>query len=520
VKYDAIVIGAGLNGLVAATTLARAGRRVLVAERAGAAGGKRRKIEFAPGYRAAPFAIDPGWLPPFVARAAGFGAIAPEFPAAPLTLALARGEFLTLSADPARAAEAIARHSRKDSAAWSAFAAQLRTLAAFLERAYSRPVPRLDTKSPREIASLAGLALAFRRLGRADITALLRTLPMSVQDFLDDRFASDPLKAALAAGGIAHIRQGPRSGGTAFVLLHRLVGAPAGAVRRAGHWSDGGLVAALEESARGHRVTIRTDAEIKRILVRDDAVTGVVLEGGEEIAAALVISSADPARTVKLVDPVWLDPEFLHAAGNIKYRGATAFVLYALDGTPEIPGLTAAADALGGVVTLTPTLDGLERAYDAAKYGRVSERPLVEISLPTLTAPRDAPAGKHVLVARAQFAPYRLREGEWDEVRRDALADAVTETIETISTGFAARVRHRAVLAPPDLEAEYGITEGAADAGEMMLDQILYMRPLPGWAHYRMPVDGLYLCGAGTHPGGGVIGASGLFAARAALHGR
>jgi phytoene dehydrogenase-like protein len=523
-KYDAIVIGAGANGLVAATVLAKAGRQVLVVEQSEAVGGSGRALEFAPGFRAAPLAMDPGWLPPSVAGAVGLRGAEPAQAAAPLTLAVQPREFLTLWSDVRLAADAIGRYSPNDAATWPAFASTMSSLAGFLERVYQRAPIDLDSQSPREWLSAAGLALAFRGMGRTYMTALLRTLPMPVQDLLDDWFEAEPLKAALASTGILHLRQGPRAAGTAFVLLHHLAGAPPGTMRRAGPWSNGpgGIVTALEQAARRSGITIRTTARVQRIQVRDDAVNGVALESGEEIAAPVVMSSADPARTLLgMVDPIWLDPEFLHAIRNIKFRGCTAVVAYALDRLIDLPGLNNAAEVLAGTVTLTRSRDALERAYDAAKYGRVSETPHVEITIPTLAAPAAAPNGKHVLLARVQYAPHRLRDGaEWDANRRDALADSVARIVAEISPGFSDRVRHRVVYAPPDIEREFGLTEGAVYQGEMMLDQVLFMRPVPGWSRYRMPIDGLYLCGAGTHPGGGIIGAPGLLAAREVLRDR
>jgi phytoene dehydrogenase-like protein len=513
-SYDAIVIGAGTNGLVAAAVLARAGKHVLLLDENDEVGGKLRSIEFAPGFRATPFAQDPGWLPPSVARAVGIKAPAQASAPAPLTVAIPEGEFLPLFAQPTRAAEAIRRYSAKDASAWGEFTARLARQAGFLERVYQQSPIALDPRSPREALALAGLALAFRRLGRADMTALLRTLPMSVEDLLDDEFECEPLKAAIGSGGVQYLQQGPRSGGTAFALLHHLVGAPAGAMRRTGQ--PNGIVVALEDAARRQGVTIRTSLKVERILVKDEAVTGVVLDDDEEIGAPVVASSASPSQTLLgLIDPVWLDPEFLLAIRNIKYRGCTAFVLYALDALPESNGLS--PETLTGIITLTPTTQALERAYDAAKYGRVSERPHVELSIPNLDGTADAPEGKHVLVARVQYAPYRLHQAQWDDSRRDALGAAATTAIASALPGFAERVLHRAVLAPPDLETRFGLSEGSAYQGELTLDQVLFMRPIPGWSRYRMPIDGLYLFGSGTHPGGGIVGASGLLAAREIL---
>ena len=510
-SFDAIVIGAGANGLVAAAALGRAGRRVLLLERADAIGGQARAFEFAPGFRAAPLGFDTGWVPPTVAG--GLGLRAPErvHPDAAITVAVEPGEFLTLWRDPARAADAIRRRSTSDAAKWPAFVGRLRRLAGFLEALYQVPAPAIDAKGISQLSVLVHLALKFRGLGREGMTGLLRTLPMSVRELLEDEFECGPLKAGVAAIGVEGIRQGPRSGGTAFVLVHHLVGAPAGAVRGRGHWREGpdAFAGALEAVARRHGVVVRTNAPVARIEVRDDAVAGVVLEGGEEIAAPRVLSTADPARTMLgMVDPVWLDPEFLHAMRQIKYRGCEAFVLYALDRLPEPLGL-------GGVVTLTPTLEALERAADAAKYGAISERLHVELTAPTLHWPSLAPAGKHVVVARAQYAPYRLRDGaEWDAARSRALADAVTNSIDSAIPGFASGVLHRETLTPRDLEERFALTEGAATHGEITLDQILFMRPLPGWSRHTTPIGGLLWCGRGTHPGPGILGGSGWLAAK------
>ncbi len=519
--YDVVVIGAGANGLTAASVLGQAGLRVLLLEREDALGGQGRVVEFAPGFRAAPLATDPGWLPPPVARALGLDGLARLATDAPLSLAIAPGEPLTLWRDPARAADAIRRLSAADAARWPAFMARLRKLAGFLEALYQIPAPDVNLPAG-DLFPLIGLARKLRGLGREDMIEFLRVLPMSVWELLDDAFENASLMAAVAPGGIVNHRQGPRSGATGFVLLHYLVGARAGAVRGRGPWRDGpeAFTQAAEASARRAGVTLRTRAAVARIAVRDDAAAGVVLENGEEIGARQVLSTADPARTLLgWVDPVWLDPDFLHATRMIRFRGCTAFVLYALDGLPELPGL--APEAWGGVVSLTPSLKALEQAADAAKYGGVSEWPHVEITLPSLHASGLAPEGKHVLVARAQYAPYRLRDGaSWEDGGRSRLADAVTAAISNAIPRFASQVLHRVAWTPPDLEERFGLTEGAPTHGELALDQILFMRPVAGWGRYATPVRGLYLGGAGTHPGPGILGGSGWLAARRLLRDR
>jgi phytoene dehydrogenase-like protein len=349
-------------------------------------------------------------------------------------------------------------------------------------------------------------------------------MPMSIQDLLDDWFESPLVKAAVAAGGVRDIRQGPRSGGTSFVLLHNIVGARFGSVGARPWWRDGpdAFIGAVADVARANNVTLRTGAEVARILVRDDVVTGIVLANGDEISAPVVVSTADPVRTLLgLVDPVWLDPEFLHAVRNIKLRGCTAVVRFALDRLPDVSGLDDSSSALSGTMSLTPSLDALERAYDAAKYGGVSVEPHVEITAPTTRWPSLAPAGKHVLLARAQYAPYQLRDGAaWDDTRSCELGEAVTRAIDRVMPGFTDAVVHREILSPRDLERSFGVTHGAMTHGEMTLDQFLFMRPVPGWGRYSMPIDGLYLAGSGAHPGPGVLGGAGWLAAKRILRGK
>ena len=523
---DAIVIGAGADGLVAATTLGRAGKRVLLLDAGDAPGGLSRAMEFAPGFRAAPLGLDAGWLPPAVARAIGMGIgdLVDTEPSVGVSVATPDNNLLSLPSDPHKAAERIASLSRADADRWPRFVSRLRSLAGFLEALYQLPPPDVDATSIGELAPLVGLGRKFRSLGREGMTELLRVMPMSVQDLVDEWFEHETVKAAIAAGGVQDIRQGPRSGGTSFVLLHNLVGAPVGSVRARGWWRDGpdAFTVTAEALARKANVAIRTGATVDRITVRDDAVAGVVLVGGQEIDAPIVISTADPVSTLlRMIDPVWLDPEFLHAVRQIKMRGATAFVMYALDRLPAVRGLSDPKAALASMVTLTTDTASLERSYDAAKYGEVSDRPHVEFTVPSVRWPRLAPDGKHVLVARAQYAPFQLRgEATWDAERSTALANRVTGALTCVMPTFVDHIVDQSVITPADLAEEFGLSEGAVTHGELTLDQILFMRPVPGWGRYAMPIDGLYLGGVGAHPGPGVLGAAGWLAAKQALKSR
>ena len=474
-SHDVIVIGAGTNGLAAAHLLARAGRKVLVLE---------RQAQAAAG-------LDKGWVPPALVRELGLDRHGLRIHAADpwLTVALPDGGRLELSRDVARSAEAIRRLSARDAERWPEFCARMRRLAGFLETLYLAPPPAVDARGARDLLQLAGMGWRARGLGKRGMIDLLRVLPMPVAELLDDWFESDALKAALGAAGILHLRQGPRSGGTAFNFLHHHVGSPAG-VFRPSLSNAGAVLAALPG------VELRRGAAVTRINVRAGKVAGVVVSDREELTASLVVSSADPRATLLgLTDPGWLDPELVRAVRNIKCRGVTAQVSLTLD-------RPAGFDTL----SLGRSLEHLERAYDDVKYGRVSRDPYLEARAV------DSRIDVHV-----QFAPYALAEGAWDEARRSALGDLVVERLTAAEPGLA--VKGRDVLTPSDLESRYGVTEGHLYHGELTLDQILFMRPVPACSRYRTPIEGLYLCGAGSHPGGAMVGAAGRNAAREILRG-
>jgi phytoene dehydrogenase-like protein len=522
--YDVIVIGGGSNGVVASAMLGKAGRRVLHLVREPHTLGMSGYIKVAPGFRAL-VGLEPDWIPPAVARELALPNLGVAPPEPPTSVALPDGGILSLATRTDRAAEAIRRHSPRDADRWGAFTDTVRDLAGFLEALYQVPATNLDSTSLGDLPSLLSLGRAFRGLGRANMSELLRVMPIPAQDLADDWFTFGPLKAAIGAAAVRDIRQGPRSGGTSFILLHYLTGATRGAIRgRPWPWAGGpgadAVIAMAQQLAEKHGAVVRTETEVARIVVREDSVAGVVLTTGEEISAPMVLSTEDPAKTLLgMVDPVWLDPEFLLAVRNIKFRGSTAMIYYALETLPEAPGFNEIMMELSGLVSLSTSLDAIEKACDAAKYGMVSEQPHVEISVPSLRWPLLATfTGNHVLTAKVQFAPHTLRDGAvWDTARSDALANSVTAAISRVMPRFADAVRDRLVLTPRDLEDRFGVTGGAITHGEMTLDQILFMRPVAGWGQYATPIRGLYLGGPGTHPGPGVFGASGLLAARRML---
>ena len=522
---DAVVIGAGHNGLIAATYLARAGLRVVVVERAEAAGGCAATEELWPGYRVDTGAhsltgIDRRVTADLGLEQAGPGGSGLEImsPAPCAVSPQPEGEALVLEADPGRTADRIRPFSARDAARWPEFVGAMSRASRALGVLYGTLPPRLAGADRGDLWELFRLGVKMNRVGRRDALELTRLLPMTVEELLYEWFESEALKGALAADGVRGICQGPLASGTGYMFLHHMVGA-GGVVRRRRQVRGGmgALGTALQRAAVAAGAEIRLGYEVASIRVEDGRATGISLAGGGEITASRVVSSADPGRTLLgLVDPGELAPEFVRALDNIRYRGVVAKVHLALGEPPRLrSGDDAARDALlaGAAITVAPSIHYIERAYDHAKYGRPSERPVLDAVLTTALDPSLAPDGRHLLSVAAQYAPFRLADGSWDDERRAALGDAVVAALAEHFPNLEAAILHRHVLTPADLADRFALPEGNIHHGEMTLDQVFFGRPTAGCARYRTPVEGLYLCGAGTHPGGGLNGRAGAAAA-------
>ena len=522
-SLDAVIIGGGHNGLVTAAYLARAGRRVLVLERRELVGGCAVTEEVWPGYRVSTGAYLSSLLQERIVgelELKRFGYhVEPKEP--PFFSPFPDGRYLFMWQDAERTRTEIAKFSRRDAARFSVYEEHVERLAVVAESLLLETPPPFPPASIFELADYLKLAARLRGLPAKDMYALVRIFTQSAADFLDDWFESPEVKVTLATDGVIGANGGPRSPGTAYVLLHHCMGGVGG---RRGVWGfvRGGMgmvPEAMAASARSRGAQIRTSVTVERVLVEAGRAVGVVLQGGEEIRARIVVSNLDPKLTfLKLTDRRDLPDDFIAQVERYRCEGTSCKINLALNGLPDfrcLPG--APGPQHRATMHLCPDIDYVERAWDDAKYGQPSARPLLEMTVPTMYDPSLAPPGKHVMGIFLQYAPYTLKGPEtWDDLR-EPFADRVLDLIAEYAPNIRSLVDHRQVLTPLDLERRFGITGGNIFHGEMSLDQMFVMRPVPGWARYRTPIDGLYMCGSGTHPGGGVMGAPGYNAAREIL---
>ena len=519
-----VLIGGGHNALITAFYLAKGGFKPLVLERREMVGGGAITEEFHPGFRASTLAHTLGPLRSDVARDLRVEKFECEIlhPDPRVFAPTPGGNALFFYNDAAQTAGGIASLSAKDAAKYKEFADSLDHLTGILDQYVSMTPPAIESPSFEDLWNLFKTGRNVRMLGKKGIFDLLRWGPMAVADFVSEFFETELLRAVLSARGIFGTALGPWSAGSTAVLLLRSAADsnPAGpaAFPRGGL---GSLTRALAESAKQAGAEIRTDAGVQHIRVKDGAVSGIVLSDGEEIAVEAVVSGVDPKRTFfQLLDPGELDPTFANRMKNFRSKGNVAKVNLALGGLPTFPALEAHQSplkALSGRIHIGPEIDYLERAFDASKYGNFSNAPWLDVTLPTILDPALAPDGKHVLSSYVQYAPYKLREGDWDLLRKD-LGDTVIKTLATYAPNLPGLVEAVQVITPKDLESTYGFTGGHIFHGELALDQLFTMRPVLDWARYKTPIRGLFLCGSGTHPGNGLTGASGANAAREIIH--
>ena len=521
-KFDIVIIGAGHNGLVCAAYLARAGKKVLVLERRELVGGCAVTEEIWPGYRVSTAAYLTSLLQERIIRELDLARYGYQVDAKDPSFfsAFPDDRYLFFWQDPKRTLEEIAKFSPRDAERFPEYESCLERLSEVVEGLLLTTPPEFPPRRFADFADYLKMLGRHRGLKGRDLIALVKIFTMSASDFLDEWFESDEVKVTLATDGVIGANGGPRSAGTAYILLHHVMGKVGG---HRGLWGfvRGGMGAvsnAIAQAAQAAGAGIRLNSVVESIQVRNGRAHSVVLAGGEEIEAAIIASNLDPKTTfLRLLDPAVLDSEFAERIRRYRSEGTSCKINLALRGLPNfraLPGSPAAQHR--ATMHICPSIEYVERAWDDAKYGRPSESPLLELTVPTMYDASLAPKGRHIMGIFLQYAPYTLRDQTWDELR-GTFAQRVFALIDEYAPGFRDLIEHYQVLTPLDLERRFGLTGGNIFHGEMSLDQMFVMRPAPGAARYATPVRGLYLCGSGTHPGGGVMGAPGYNAAREIL---
>ena len=521
-RYDAVIIGGGHNGLTTAAYLARAGWSVLVLERRHKIGGATTTEEVIPGYRFSVLSYVVSLLRPEIIRELELPKHGLEILPLDGTFTPLPDDYLWRRDDHAWTMREIRRWSKSDADAYEEYGRLMAEMARFIKPILGIVPPDPTSLDPRGWPPVASLLRDFGRLPRAQQQAFVGLMTMSASDFLDQWFETQPLKATMSASGIIGTFLGVKSPGTAYVLLHHYMGEIDGAFRAWGipKGGTGGVADAIASAAVSLGVEIRTEAPVAKVLTTGDRATGVVLESGEEIAAGTVVSAVDVRRTfLQLLDEGQLPADLVAEVRGFKFRGSSGKVNLALDALPDFSALPGYGEHLRGAISMSPSIDYMEQAYDDAKYGRFSRRPYIDMIIPTLVDPQMAPPGKHVMSCFVQYAPYHLAEGTWDD-QREAFGDAVIDAIATVAPNIRDIIVGRQVVTPLDMERTYGLTEGNIFHGELSLEQLFFSRPIPGWARYRTPIRDYWMAGSSTHPGGGIMAANGRLAALEILRSR
>ncbi len=516
--YDAIVIGAGHNGLTCAAYLARSGRQVLVLEKRHLVGGAAVTEEIHPGFKFSACSYVVSLLRPWIIRDLNLPAFGYEvLPLDSTFTPFPDGRYLLRDSDAAKTRHNIAQFSQRDAERYPEFGKTMGELGRLAKPLIDTPVPQPGSWNPKELFELLRMGRVITGKGTDWTVAGMKMMTMSAVDLLSEWFESEALIAPMSVSGIIGTFLGARSPGTAYVLLHHYMGEIDGSFRAWGlsRGGTGQISQAIADSAAHLGAEIRLESGVKKILVQNNRAKGVELESGEEIRAPLTISAVDPHLTfLRMVGEAHLPDEIGKQVKRFKMRGSSAKVNLALEGLPEFKCLPGDGPHLRGDITIAPSVEYLERAFDDAKYGEFSRKPFLDVVIPSLTDPSVAPPGKHVMSIFVQYAPYHLTAGpdSWPE-KRDALGDAVIDTLSEYMPDLKDKILCRHVLTPWDLEKTYGLTEGNIFHGELSLEQLAFLRPLASWARYRTPLKDLWMCASGTHPGGGIMGSPGALCA-------
>src|SRR5574338_1445745 len=519
-QYDAVIIGGGHNGLVAAAYLARAGKKVVVLERRQIVGGAAVTEEIFPGYRFTAFSYVVSRRRPEIIRDLELPKHGLKILPLPSTVTpMDNGDYLAAWPDHEPTRREIYRHSPKDAEAADEYSRVMARAAKAIKPIISMVPPDPSSLSPRDLLGLLKLGQYARSLSEKELYRIAKLVTQSSADLLNEWFEFDPLKGTKSASGIIGTFLGPRSPGTAYVLLHHYMGEIDGAFRAWGFAKNGtgGVTAAIASSARAIGAEIRTNASVANVIVKNGRAVGVALENGDELRAKVVMSAADPKRSfLSFVEAKHFPDEFVEQIKNFRVRGSSGKVNIALSGLPEFTCMPGESPLHKGAISISPSIDYIERAYDEAKYGQFSTNPYIDMIIPSMIDRDMAPPGHHVMSCFVQYAPYDI-EGGWDDQRRDQLGEAVISTIEEYAPNIRNCIAGMQVISPKDIERIAGITGGNIFHGELLLHQIFFLRPVPQWADFRTPLKGYYFGASGAHPGGGVMGAAGMLAAKEIL---
>ena len=518
-KYDAIVVGGGHNGLTAAAYLARAGKKVLVLERRHVLGGAAVTEEIFPGFKFSVCSYVVSLMKPNVMRELMLPRFGLKLLPLESTFTPLENDYLLRTSDANQTYREISRHSIKDAETYMRFGPRMGQIGMAVRPILETIAPNAIRPSLSDISNLNSLLKHFKTLSLDQLEYLTKLMTMSSADFLDEWFEFEPLKATMSASGIIGTFMGPRSPGSAYVMLHHYMGDIDGAFRAWGFQKGGtGEVSmAIARSAEHFGAKIITKAAVEKVIVKSGRAVGVALENGDEYQSDMVISGLDPKLSfLKLVDESDLPSDFLQSIKNFRIRGSSGKVNLALDGLPNFTCLPGDGHHLRGAISISPNYDHLERAYDDAKYGSFSQKPFMDIILPSVLDPEMAPPGKHVMSCFVQYAPYDIKGG-WNNEKREAFGDAVVNTLAQYAPNIKDIILHRQVLSPMDLENTFGLTEGNIFHGELTIQQLFSLRPAAKWANYTSPIKNYFQCGSGTHPGGGITGSPGEMAAKKIL---
>jgi phytoene dehydrogenase-like protein len=517
---DVVVIGAGINGLVTASYLAKSGIKVAVVEKREVLGGAAATEDVFPGFRVNTGSADVGLFHPRIVSDLHLQNHGLQYIDNSVQVFLPQldGNHLTLFRNREKSQLEIARFSAQDARKYRLFLETMRSMADVIEMLMLTTPPELPKLHCNQLLPWIRAGIKVKRLGNEKMMEFLRILPMSVSDFLAEWFETPQLNAAIGFNGVAGLMQGPRAAGTTFMLLYQamMAGKDVFKATRFCRGGSGALSDVLANAARMYGAIISTGNAVDKIIVENGRVRSVLLNDRKRINTRVIVSSVNPHHTfLELVDPTILDVGFVRELRQIKYRGSTSKVNFALKGLPKFPG--SMRENLDGHIVICPNIEILERAYDAAKYGRIPQTLVLDATIPSIIDNTLAPKGKHVMSIDVRYTPYHLESSDW-EAMREHLGDQVVELLELYSPGFKDLIIDRQILTPIEYERQYALREGCIHHGQMGLDQILFMRPIPEYARYRTPIHNLYLCGAGTHPGGGVTGLPGYNAAREIIY--